>query len=136
MNPIDNIQAKLPTSLNVKTHRPLHEGREIPREEKARDLALKKTSRDLEATFLTFLVRSMEKTVPKSELMGSKNTLSSMMFSSVIAQSMADQGGTGISEMIYRALSNGSELPDTDSILKLSEMQIDAISSGLTLDNK
>ncbi|MFQ6615001.1 MAG: rod-binding protein [Fidelibacterota bacterium] len=136
MNTIDNIQEQTQVALNQAKHRPLQKGQAIPREEKARELALKKTSRDLEATFLTFLVRSMEKTVPKSELLGSKNSLSSMMFSSVIAQSMADQGNTGISEMIYRALSDGSELPRSDSLFNLSDPQIKALSDGLTPSDK
>jgi len=112
-------------------------GQAIPHEKEARDLALKKTSRALEATFLTFLVKSMEKTVPKGGLTESKNSLSSMMFSSVMAESMAKQGGIGIAEMIYRSLSNGSELPrSTSSLEELSDYQLNALSSSLLTEDE
>ncbi len=133
MNPIDLNPQKNISFAKMDPQRSIGKGQELPHNDTARDLALKKTSRDLEASFLTFMVRAMEKTVPKSGLLESKNSLSSMMFSSVIAQSMAKQGGTGIAEMIYKSLSGGAELPKSLSGTGSStDYSIQAIRSSLT----
>ncbi|RMF06631.1 MAG: hypothetical protein D6762_09080 [Candidatus Neomarinimicrobiota bacterium] len=129
MKPVDLNQIQPRTQVpDFRSRKPVA-GTEIPKEEEARRLALKKTSKDLEATFLTFLVKAMEKTVPKDGLLGSKNSLPTMMFSSVMAQNMAEQGGTGLSDMIYRALSDDSSRPVSEATLtSLSDLPVSALS--------
>ena len=70
----------------------------------------------MEAVFLTQLFKVMEKTIPKSSNEGSQNTLSSMMFSSVMGQTLADQGGIGLTEIIYESLKDKDELPMLDEL--------------------
>ena len=74
------------------------------KEAKTRDLKLQKAARDFESIFIAQVIKAMEKTVPKSDLQGSANTLPSMLFSTTIGKAVADQGGVGLAEMIYRAL--------------------------------
>jgi len=73
-------------------------------DEKAnRTAQLKQQSNQLEAVFLTQLIKSMEKTIPEG-LEGGKNTLSTMLFSSVMGDAMAQGGGIGLSRMIFNSL--------------------------------
>ena len=86
-----------------------------------RDAELMKKSKELESVFLTQMIKAMEKTVPEG-MGGTKNTLSSMMFSSVMADAMSDGGGIGLSRMIFQSLKDQdgqAELPDgsTDDFL-------------------
>jgi len=73
------------------------------------DLALRKKSRELEAVFLTRLMKVMEKTIPKES---SGQTLSTLMFSTVMGDALADSGGIGLSDMIYRSLSENESASD------------------------
>ena len=60
--------------------------------EKTRRLKLKEASRQMESSFLTIVFKAMEKTVPKSSLSGgSNNSLASMMFSTIMADAVAEQ---------------------------------------------
>ncbi len=68
-----------------------------------REAELKKKSSELEAVFLTQLIKSMEKTVPEG-MGGGKNSMSSMMFSSVLGDAMSQNGGIGLSKMIFESL--------------------------------
>jgi Rod binding domain-containing protein len=77
-------------------------------------LTLLKKSKELESVFLTQMIKSMEKTIPEG-MGGSKNSLSSMMFSSVMGDAMSEGGGIGLSKMIYASLKNridGEPLPE------------------------
>jgi Rod binding domain-containing protein len=84
--------------------------------EKMREIKLRGKCKELEAVFLTQLFKVMEKTIPKSSNEGSQNTLSSMMFSSVMGQTLADQGGIGLMEIIYESLKDKDELPTLDEL--------------------
>ena len=84
--------------------------------EKMREIKLRGKCKELEAVFLTQLFKVMEKTIPKSSNEGSQNTLSSMMFSSVMGQTLADQGGIGLTEIIYESLKDKDELPMLDEL--------------------
>jgi len=88
----------------------------LSNKEKERDIKLRQTSKDLEAIFITQMFKAMEKTVPKSSLMGSKNTLASMMFSSVMGQALANQGGVGLADVIYRSLKEKETLPSLEEV--------------------
>ncbi len=81
----------------------------------SRDAQLLKKSKELEAVFLTQLIKSMEKTIPEG-LGGGKNTLSTMMFSSVMGDAMSQGGGIGLSKMIYSSLKKMDGLPDLQEL--------------------
>jgi len=91
--------------------------------DREREIKLRQTSKDLEAVFITQMFKVMEKTIPKSTLTDSKNTLSSMMFSSVMGEALSNQGGIGLSDVIYRSLREKNELPDPDEIKSNSFVQ-------------
>ena len=76
--------------------------KEIPE----KDPKLEQSARDLEGLFLSFVLKSMEKTIPSD---GNKsNTLANMMFSSVMGQSIAENGGLGLQDFFYGSLSKES----------------------------
>lgn len=81
----------------------------------ARDHQLKEKSQDLEAVFLTQLFKSMEKTIPKNSS-GSNQNMATMMFSSVMGQTMAKNNGLGLSEIIYNSLKEQDSHVDTDNL--------------------
>ncbi|MEA3286027.1 MAG: rod-binding protein [Candidatus Marinimicrobia bacterium] len=81
----------------------------------ARDIQLMKKSNELEAVFLTQLIKSMEKTIPDG-LGGGKNSLSTMMFSSVMGDAMTQGGGIGLSKMIFASLRSMDGAPDTQEL--------------------
>ena len=91
-----------------------------------REIKLRNKCKDLEAIFLTQLFKVMEKTIPKSENEDSKNTLASMMFSSVMGQTLANQGGIGLTDMIYESVKDKEGIPEFDE-LKTNEF-IDNVS--------
>ena len=72
-----------------------------------KDPKLEKSAKELEGLFLTFVLKAMEKTIPKKE--GNSNSLSSMMFSTVLGKGIADQGGIGLAKFFYNTLSQNSE---------------------------
>ncbi len=77
-----------------------------------RDAQMRQVSRDMEAVFLTQLFKVMAKTVPTGPLSGRKNTLPSVLFSSVMGKAVAESGGIGLAEVIYRSLREKDEVPD------------------------
>ncbi len=88
----------------------------------ARDIKLKETSRKMESAFLTYVFKTMEKTIPKSSLTGGEsNNLASMMFSTVMADAVSEQGGIGLGDQIYQSLKEMDELPDFEE-LKLDDL--------------
>ena len=75
-----------------------------------KDDKLWKASKQMEGVFLSILVKAMEKTVPEGSLTGSKNSLSKMMFSTVMGQEISKNGGMGLAKQIYKSLKeDGSE---------------------------
>ena len=76
--------------------------KEIPQ----KDLKLEQSARDLEGLFLSFVLKSMEKTIPSDE--NKSNTLANMMFSSVMGQSIAENGGLGLQDFFYDSLTKES----------------------------
>ena len=87
---------------------------QIDRNRLVRELKLRETSTKLEAAFLTDVIKTMEKTIPKGGLTGGKNNLPSMLFSSVMADALAKGNPTGLSDMFYQALTqkDGIKVPD------------------------
>ncbi len=92
----------------------------------ARDIELKKKAKELESLFLTQLLKTMEKTLPADAMGGSENNMASMMFSNVMADSISDQGGMGLSDMLYQSLkekdAEGVELPGRNDNVFMDNM--------------
>lgn len=71
---------------------------------------LRKACQEMEGVFLNLLLKSMRATVPKSETAGSglqADTLQSM-FDMEMTRNMAASGGTGLADMMYRALARST----------------------------
>jgi len=89
---------------NIKQPVQINSASKMSAVDRERDIKLRQKSKDLEAVFISQMFKEMEKTIPKSTLTGSKNSLSSMMFSSVMGEALSNQGGIGLSDVIYRSL--------------------------------
>ncbi len=66
------------------------------------DKKLKESAKQLEGLFLSFMLKAMEKTVPKFDDKKDSNNLATMMFSMVLGEDIADKGGVGLADFIYR----------------------------------
>ena len=77
----------------------------IPLKDKvaSRDIELHRKSKELEAVFITQLMKAMEKTIPEG-MLGSNHSLPGMLFSGVMGDALAGSGGIGLSDMIYNSL--------------------------------
>ena len=92
---------------------------EHPKAEKIRSLKLKETSRKMEASFLNIVFKAMEKTVPKSSLSGgTSNSLASMLFSTTMADAVAEQGGFGLADQIFESLKESDNIPDLNDLTR------------------
>ena len=76
----------------------------------AKDPQLEKSAKDLEALFLGFVIKTMEKSLSVNPG-GPKNSLAQMMFSSVMSQEIAENGGVGLGEFIYKSLAENGTNP-------------------------
>lgn len=79
---------------------------------KIRDIKLKKAAKELEAIFIAQVIKAMEKTLPGGGISGKKNNLVNMLFSSTIGKAIAEKGGVGLADMIYRSLRHRNENGD------------------------
>lgn len=79
------------------------EAKRLDDDSESRDIKLRQKSRELEAVFMTQMMKAMEKTIPDG-LFGGKSSLPTMLFSSVMGDALAGSGGIGLSEMIYQNL--------------------------------
>ena len=69
----------------------------------ADDKKLRESAKQLEGLFIGFILKAMEKTIPKADDQKSNNMVS-MMFSSVMGRELAEQGGFGLSDYLYRSM--------------------------------
>lgn len=71
------------------------------------DKKLKSVCREMESVFLNIMLTRMRATVPKSDLLPdrSKEEIMQSMLDSEMTKSMAQAGGIGIADMLYRQLS-------------------------------
>lgn len=112
---------------DIKIHNQL-QNNPFQNSEKSKDIKLKESTEKMEAAFLNFVFKEMEKTIEKVKISeGSDNNLSSMMFSTVMADSIADQGGFGLSETIYSSLAEKSFGMDFEGIKNSADNFINVI---------
>lgn len=71
------------------------------------DAKLKSVCRDMEAVFLNIMLSKMRDTVPQSDLLPdrSKEKVMQSMLDSELTKNMAQAGGMGLADMLYRQLS-------------------------------
>jgi Rod binding domain-containing protein len=72
-------------------------------------LKLQEAGKKLESVFITQLVKAMEKTIPRDENNGGSK-LSEMLFSSTMGKAIADKGGIGLADFIYKELSQKANI--------------------------
>lgn len=70
------------------------------------DAKLKSVCREMEAVFLNLMLSRMRATVPKSDLLPdrSKEEIMQSMLDSELTKNMAQAGGAGLADMLYRQL--------------------------------
>ncbi|UCD38217.1 MAG: hypothetical protein JSW54_01670 [Fidelibacterota bacterium] len=66
------------------------------------DKKLWKACQNFESLFMGYLVKSMERTLPKGSLSGSG--LPDIMFNQVMGSALSEGGGIGLAELLYRDL--------------------------------
>jgi len=79
------------------------------------DQKLRDSAKQLEGLFIGFILKAMEKTIPKADDQKS-NTMVNMMFSSVMGKELAEQGGFGLSDYLYRAMAQRGEVPSLQNL--------------------
>lgn len=69
------------------------------------DAKLKATCKDMEAVFLNMMMADMRKTIQKSKLVDSSTEdLMTSMLDTEMTKNMANAGGMGLADMLYRQL--------------------------------
>jgi len=91
------------------------------------DKKLRQSAQQLEGLFLSYVLKAMEKTIPKEK--DHQNTLADMMFSSVMGKALAGQGGVGLSKFLYQALS----AKDVSAIKQLQNGDMNSLDMNLNL---
>jgi flagellar protein FlgJ len=91
-----------------------------PAQPSKEQIKLKKACKDFEAIFLSYMLKSMRKTVSKSELMdsGMQGDIYQEMMDGEFCKAAAENGSTGIADAVYRQLSvtvSGLGSPETTS---------------------
>jgi len=66
------------------------------------EIKLRSGAKQLEGLFLTFVLKAMEKTIPRFDNKQNSNNLVSMMFSTVMGEDLARHGGVGLAKFIYQ----------------------------------
>lgn len=79
----------------------------VPVKPEQTDKKLKQACQDFEAIFMGFMMKSMRKTVQKSDLFGSsqEEEMFTDMMDNEVCKSASSRGSTGIADMLYRQLS-------------------------------
>lgn len=116
-----NISDFIPVGLKTQAKRLVEPNQAVSDEARARDLQIREKSREIEGLFLTHMIKSMEKTIPKN-MSGSGQNMATMMFSSVMGEAMSKGEGMGLSKMIYQSLKEKDGSVDTDSLKALELM--------------
>ena len=70
------------------------------------DQKLRQTCQEMESVFLEMMLKEMRNTVPKSDLMDTRNQeLFQSMLDTEVTRDMAKAGGIGLADLMYRQLS-------------------------------
>ncbi len=71
------------------------------------DKKLKTVCKDMESVFLNMMLTTMRATVPKDSLLGDSNEddIMKSMLDSEMSKNMAQAGGVGLADLLYRQLS-------------------------------
>ena len=70
------------------------------------DKKLRQTCQEMESVFLEMMLKEMRNTVPKSDLMDTRNQeLFQSMLDTEVTRDMAKAGGIGLADLMYRQLS-------------------------------
>ena len=79
---------------------------------------LQQTCQEFESYFLAYLLKSMRKTVPKSDLLGGglADEIYHSMLDEKLAENIAHAGGVGIGRLLYQQLSGSTFQFHTGSI--------------------
>jgi len=74
----------------------------------ASDKKLKTVCKDMESVFLNMMLTTMRTTVPKDSLLGDSNEddIMKSMLDSETSKNMAQAGGIGLADLLYRQLSS------------------------------
>lgn len=77
---------------------------------------VEKTASDFEAVFLTFLLRELRKSIPKSSLLGEDagRDIYEEMMDGALAEEIVKHRGIGLKEMLVKALDRASGEPRGD----------------------
>jgi flagellar protein FlgJ len=108
MNPIHSMQVSAPMMQmpSSDAERALAAVRSAGQRDAASDAELESASREFESLLLNMMIREMRATVPESALF--PETMAEEIFSSMldekIAGEMAENGGIGISRMVFNQL--------------------------------
>ncbi len=73
----------------------------------ASDKKLKAVCKDMESVFMNLMLTSMRATVPKDSLLGESNEddIMKSMLDNEMSKNMAQAGGVGLADLLYRQLS-------------------------------
>ncbi|MBO8151521.1 MAG: hypothetical protein H0Z30_03410 [Candidatus Marinimicrobia bacterium] len=74
-----------------------------------RDIKLRKAAKEIEAIFIAQVIKAMEKSLPSESIGGKKNNLVNMLFSSTMGKAIAEKGGIGLADIIYKSLKSRDE---------------------------
>ena len=79
-------------------------------QESENDKKLRSVCKEMESVFINYMLTQMRATVPKSSLLGhsSQQDILYSMLDEEQSKNMANAGGIGIADMLYRQLSFGS----------------------------
>jgi Rod binding domain-containing protein len=92
---------------------------EPKQDDKVRNPRLMEAAKGMESVFLGFVMKSMEKSIGSGfGESGDGNGLAQMMFSSVMGKEIADKGGFGLADIIYKSL-------EEKDLKQLEELQLD-----------
>lgn len=105
--------------LNINNQFKLEDGKQSNSSVDPRQIKINEKAEEMEALFLTQMVKAMRKTIPKNSWSGTKNenNLSSMMFSSVMGKALAKSGGIGLAKKIASSLQkmDGKEIQELEA---------------------
>lgn len=97
------------TPLSILKNRYSHLEKKQPTDQLTKEEAkMLDASRQFEGQFLNFMIQAMERTIHKEG--DNKQSLSKMMFSSVMGKEIAENGGIGLADFIFSHMKKGDKI--------------------------